>query len=136
MGWGDAGVIQAKADDCYRMRVDLLPHTVKEAQSRGVRVIGIIGSTGSTATGSFDPLDEIADFCEAENLWFRVDAAHAGGFVFSEKARPLLQGIERADSVVIDFHEMLLGSSPLTAVLFKNGKDSFGSFAQKADYLW
>ena len=83
MGWGDAGVIQAKADDSYRMRVDLLPHTVKEAQSRGVRVIGIIGSTGSTATGSFDPLDEIADFCEAENLWFRVDAAHAGGFVFS-----------------------------------------------------
>ena len=136
MGWGDAGVIQAKADDSYRMRVDLLPHTVKEAQSRGVRLIGIIGSAGSTATGSFDPLDEIADFCEAENLWFHVDAAHAGGFVFSEKARPLLQGIERADSVVIDFHKMLLGSSLLTAVLFKNGKDSFESFAQKADYLW
>jgi L-2,4-diaminobutyrate decarboxylase len=136
MGWGDAGVIPAKVDDLYRIRVDLLAHTLKEAKSRGVRVIGIIGSACSTATGSFDPLDEIADFCEAENLWFHVDAAHAGGFVFSEKARPLLQGIERADSVVIDFHKMLLGSSLLTAVLFKNGNDSFESFAQKADYLW
>lgn len=137
MGWGDAGVIQAKADDSYRMRFDLLPHTVKEAQKRGVRVIGIIGSACSPATGSFDPLDKIADFCEAENLWFHANAAHAGSFVLSKKAHPLLQGIERADSVLIDFHKMLLGSSLLlTAVLFKNGKDSFESFAQKADYLW
>lgn len=137
MGWGEAGVIQAKADDSYRMRFDLLPHTVKEAQKRGVRVIGIIGSACSPATGSFDPLDKIADFCEAENLWFHADSAHAGSFVLSKKAHPLLQGIERADSVLIDFRKMLLGSSLLlTAVLFKNGKDSFESFAQKANYLW
>ncbi|MEJ6725412.1 MAG: pyridoxal-dependent decarboxylase [Akkermansiaceae bacterium] len=108
---------------------------MKEAQKRGVRVIGIIGSACPPATGSFDPLDKIADFCEAENLWFHVDAAHAEFRPF-KKAHPLLQEIERADSVLIDFHKMLLSSSLLTAVLFKNGKYSFESFAQKANYLW
>ncbi|MGY8688116.1 MAG: pyridoxal phosphate-dependent decarboxylase family protein, partial [Verrucomicrobiales bacterium] len=88
------------------------------------------------ATGKIDPLKDIATFCQSHSLWFHVDAAHAGAFVFSERARPLLRGWERADSIVIDFHKMLLSPSLLTAVLFRLGRDSYQAFAQKADYLW
>ena len=65
-----------------------------------------------------------------------VDAAHGGGLLFSQKNRDLLNGIERADSVILDFHKMLLTPSLVTAVVFKNGEHSYQTFAQRADYLW
>ena len=136
MGWGEQGIIRVPVDDEYRMRIDALEACLAEAQDDHIQVLGVVGSAGSTATGKIDPLAEIATFCQRHSLWFHVDAAHAGAFVFSEKARPLLRGWERADSIVIDFHKMLLSPSLLTAVLFRLGRDSYQSFAQKADYLW
>ena len=136
MGWGEGGAIHIPVDGDYRLRADALEEGLGAARGRGVEVIGVVASAGSTATGRIDPLDEIGRFCEEHGLWFHVDAAHAGAYVFSEKARPLLRGIERADSLVIDFHKMLLSPSLLTAVLFRDGRDSFKTFAQHADYLW
>ncbi len=136
MGWGDEGVITVSVDGEYRMRADAAREALVSARARGMQVLGLIGSAGSTATGRIDPLDELADLCEHEGLWFHVDAAHSGAFVFSKKMSPLLKGIGRADSIVVDFHKMLLSSGLLTAVLFKKEDDSYQTFAQKADYLW
>jgi len=58
------------------------------------------------------------------------------GVLFSEKYRHLIRGIERADSVVIDFHKMLLVPALNTLVMFRNGEKSFETFAQKASYLF
>jgi len=136
MGWGDEGVIHVPVDDEYRMRIGALAEAYEEARSRNVQVLGVVGAAGSTATGRVDPLNEIADFCAEQDLWFHIDAAHGGGFVYSQRAKPMLAGIERADSVVIDFHKMLLSPSLLTAVLFRKAEDSFQTFAQHAGYLW
>jgi L-2,4-diaminobutyrate decarboxylase len=65
-----------------------------------------------------------------------VDGAHGMGVLFSEKYRDLVKGIERADSVVIDFHKMLLVPALNTLVMFKNGERSYETFAQKASYLF
>ncbi len=136
MGWGDAGIIKVPADDNYKLRHDLLPQYYAEAQAAGKTVIAVVGNACSTSTGSYDDLHAIADFCELHHLWMHVDGAHGASVAFSEKYRSLIKGIERADSVVLDFHKMLLTSALSTALIYKRGSDAYRTFAQQASYLW
>ena len=104
------------------MRTDLLEELKNEAEKKGIKIISVVASSCSTATGSYDDLDAVADFCQKYDLWMHVDGAHGMGVLFSEKFRHLVNGIHRADSVVIDFHKMLLVPALNTLVMFKNGE--------------
>lgn len=136
MGWGEQGIVKVPIDDQFRLDVSKLHQFYEEATRDGKHIIGVIGSACSTATGSFDPLVDIADFCEEKDLWFHVDAAHGGAAIFSEKHRHLLEGVNRADSVIVDFHKMLMCPALVTGLVFKDGDHSYQTFAQKAEYLW
>lgn len=136
MGLGEAASIPIKVDTKFAMRTDLLEKTLHEAKGKGIKVIGVVANACSTATGTYDNLEAIASFCEDNNLWMHVDGAHGMGVLMSEKYRHLIKGIERADSVIIDFHKMFLVTGLNTAVLFKDGDRSYETFAQKASYLF
>ena len=136
MGWGEEGIIKVPVDERFRMRTELLPQCLEEARAKGLRVIAVVGSACTTSTGTFDDLNAIAGFCAAERLWFHVDGAHGAALAFSGKYRHLVRGLERADSVVMDFHKMLLTPSVTTALLFRNGKHSYATFVQQGHYLW
>ena len=136
MGLGSAGIIKIPTDKNYKMRTDLLEKHWEKAKKEGLTVFAIVGSCCSTSTGMHDDLEAIAAFAEKHNLWFHADAAHGGAAVFSQKYRPILRGVERADSVVVDFHKMLLTPALATALVFRRGADSFQTFQQKAQYLW
>jgi L-2,4-diaminobutyrate decarboxylase len=136
MGMGTQGIIKIPTNCRFQMRTELLETHYQLAKEAGLTVIAVIGSACSTSTGSYDDLMAIGDFCQRHNLWFHVDGAHGGAVVFSEKYRSLVTGIERADSVVIDWHKMLMTPALATALIFKNGEDSFQTFHQKAQYLW
>jgi L-2,4-diaminobutyrate decarboxylase len=118
-----------------QLDVNRLEETYALAKVQGIQVIALVGNACSTSTGTYDPLNEMADFASAHGLWFHVDGAHGGAAVLTEKYRHLVKGIEHADSLVIDFHKMMLTPALTTAVLFGNGKNSFETFAQKAEYL-
>lgn len=136
MGWGDRGLVTVPADAKHRLRPELLADAVRHAEADGRQVVAVVASACSTSTGAFDPLHPIADFCAERGIWLHVDGAHGASFVLSPKHRSLLAGIERADSVVWDAHKMMLCPALVTAVVFKDGKDSFGSFAgTQAAYL-
>ena len=135
MGWGEAGVIKVCTDSNRRLTASALETSLKSATARGIKTIAAVGNSCTTGTGVFDPLEEIAEFCENHQLWFHVDAAHGGAAIFSENHRSLLNGIEHANSVVIDFHKLMLTPSLATAVLFRDESTSF-AFSQQADYLW
>ena len=95
----------------------------------------MVASAGSTATGMFDPLEPVADFCRARGLWFHVDGAHGAAAVLSPRHAGLVRGIDRADSLVWDAHKMLLLPALVTALLFRDGRASYAPFTQRADYL-
>jgi L-2,4-diaminobutyrate decarboxylase len=136
MGLGDESLIRVPYDNKYRMKVSLLQEYKIRAEKKGIKVVSVVANSCSTATGSYDDLEAVADFCEKNNLWMHVDGAHGTGVLFSEKYRDRVKGLDRADSVVIDFHKMLLVPGLNTLVLFKNGEKSYETFAQKASYLF
>lgn len=135
MGWGETGIVKVPVNKRMQLDATRLGETLDEARSRGLNVIALVGNACTTSTGTYDPLDSMADFAEANKLWFHVDGAHGGAAFFSEKYRHHTTGIHRADSLVIDFHKMMLSPALTTAVLFRNGQHSYETFAQKAEYL-
>ena len=136
MGMGGRGIVPVPVNERFQMRADLLEECFKKAENEGVKIIGVVASSCATATGSYDPIDKIAGFCEAKKLWLHVDGAHGACVIFSEKLKYLLKGIERADSVILDFHKMLMTPKLVTAVAFRQKGHSYQTFAQKASYLW
>jgi L-2,4-diaminobutyrate decarboxylase len=136
MGWGDQGIIKIPVDDQFRMRVDLLEPYWRHAQDQGIEVLAAVGSACTTSAGAFDDLEAIAAFCRRRDLWFHVDGAHGAPLALSPRYRHLVKGIEQADSLSMDFHKMLLTPAITTALIFRDGRRSFGTFAQEAQYLF
>ena len=135
MGMGEAGVLKVPVDSQYRMDADELRAIYDKALADGLEPLAVVGSAPCTATGSYDPLDRLAEFCQEKNLWLHIDGAHGGAAFLSERYGPLVQGLERADSVAIDGHKMLGMPVLTTALLFRNGADSYTTFSQEAEYL-
>lgn len=136
MGMGTKGIIKIPSNDKFQLRTDLLEEYLQNAKSAGFEVICIVGSACSTSTGSYDDLNAIADFAEKHDIWFHVDGAHGAAVVFSEKYKFLVNGIHRADSMILDWHKMLMVPALATSLIFKNDEHSYRTFQQKAQYLW
>ena len=135
MGLGEKGIIKIPVTENFAMNTSLLEEHFQMAAKNRIKVFAIVGSAPSTATGIYDDLEALAHFSEKHNLWFHVDGAHGGAAIFSPKYEHTLKGIERADSVVIDGHKMMMMPTITTALLFKDGNNSHATFSQKADYL-
>ncbi len=135
MGLGAKGIIKIPVDSNYAIRTDLLESYFDQANEKGLEVFAVIGSAPSTATGVYDDLEEMANFAIKKKIWFHIDGAHGGAAIFSSKYKRLLKGIEKANSVAIDGHKMMMMPSITTALLFKDGQDTHHTFRQKADYL-
>lgn len=135
LGWGKEALIKVPTDENHAVQANLLEKIFQEEQSKGKHILAIVGNACTTSTGSYDPLEKLADFSEKHHLWFHVDGAHGAAAALSAKYKYLTRGIERADSVVIDFHKMMGVSALTTAVLFKNPGPSYSIFEQKASYI-
>ena len=95
------------SDDRFRLDMPALARRVAEDRAAGYTPVAICANAGASSTGAIDPLPEMADYCEAENIWLHVDAAYGGFAVVCDEGKALLRGIERADSVGLDAHKWL-----------------------------
>lgn len=73
----------------------------------GFEPLAVVGTAGTTSSGAIDELPALAQICREQNLWFHVDGAHGAAAIFSDQHRPLVRGIELADSITIDPHKWL-----------------------------
>lgn len=103
-----------------KIDIDALDKILTQHQAQGVLPLALIGVAGSTETGSCDNLPALAALAQKTGAWFHVDAAWGGPLLLSEQGRHLLQGIELADSVVIDGHKLFSVPMSLGMVLFKD----------------
>lgn len=135
MGWGEAGVLNIACDEQFRMKTELIDDAIADAIARGLTPLAIVGSACTTSTGSFDDLAAIAAAAQRHGLWFHVDGAHGAPVRLDPARRHLLDGLEKADSLIMDFHKMMMVPGLTTGVFFRNGGDAYRTFHQKADYL-
>jgi L-2,4-diaminobutyrate decarboxylase len=120
----------------YRMDVAALEAELDRQQARGRRVMAVVATAGSTATGSFDDLDAIGRLCEAREVWLHVDGAHGASALLSPAHRPRVKGIERARSIAWDPHKMMLMPLSASVVLVRDERDLDAGFSQRAPYLF
>lgn len=136
MGLGASGARPVAVDGNFRMDLRALAESHRDVIAQGLRPMAVVANACSTATGIYDPLMRISDFCRQHDLWLHVDAAHGASALLCDEYRGLLAGIDQADSVVWDAHKMLLMPALITAVIFRRGGDSYQAFSQRASYLF
>ncbi|MFG3285914.1 pyridoxal phosphate-dependent decarboxylase family protein [Streptomyces sp. NPDC048111] len=94
----------------------------------------VVATAGTTDTGAIDPLPAIADLCATHRAELHIDAAYGGPLLFSDRHRPRLAGLERADTVTLDLHK--LGWQPVAAgVLAVADPQRLTALGHTADYL-
>jgi L-2,4-diaminobutyrate decarboxylase len=135
MGLGSDGIVKVPVKNDFSIDTSVLESYYREASDKGLKIFALVGCAPSTATGIYDDLDSMAVFCSEKGIWFHIDAAHGGAAIFSEKYSSTVRGIQRADSVVIDGHKMMLMSTITTALIFRDGGHSHTTFSQEAEYL-
>lgn len=106
-GFGRDHVRVIPADSAYAMRPDALAAAIREDLARGLRPCAVVATTGTTTTTAVDPVGAIAAIAREHGMWLHVDAAMAGSAMILPECRPLWNGIESADSIVLNPHKWL-----------------------------
>jgi glutamate/tyrosine decarboxylase-like PLP-dependent enzyme len=135
LGLGTRQLRSIPTDDRFRLRLDALEATIAEDRRAGRRPAIVVGNAGSVNTGAIDPLEELADLCAGEDLWFHVDGAYGAMACVSEALRPLFAGLERADSVATDPHKWLYVPFEAGATLVREPGRLADAFRRPASYL-
>ena len=136
LGIGMDGVIEVETENDGSMIVENLAKSIDAAGNRGLSPLAVIATSGTTVTSAFDPLGEIADICEVEDLWLHVDASYGGSALFSKREQFRLAGVERSDSFVWNLHKMMGITQQCTALLIRNPEQLESCFATGSDYLF
>ena len=104
-GVGRTALRLVDTDGHGRLDSHALKRAIAEDRAHGAVPVMVVATAGTTAAGMIDPLSACAEIARQEGLWYHVDAAWGGAALASDRLRPLLAGIERADSITIDAHK-------------------------------
>jgi glutamate/tyrosine decarboxylase-like PLP-dependent enzyme len=119
----------------HRIDVGALGRAIAEDRGAGKVPFMIVGTAGTVDTGAIDDLSAVAGIAEREHCWFHVDGAFGATAALSAKFRPLLAGIERADSLAFDFHKWMQVPYDAGCVLIRDRSRQLATFAQSLAYL-
>ena len=136
MGMGQKSLLAVAHDHKEVLLPEDLQRAYHKAIDQGKKIMAVTVNACATSTGLYDPIDEVADFCQSKSLWLHVDAAHGGAALLTPKYSHLTKGIHKAHSVTWDMHKMLRTSTLCAAVLFRKPTFLHEAFKQKGSYLF
>jgi L-2,4-diaminobutyrate decarboxylase len=134
LGLGTDSVVRVEVDEQFRMNPVALRGALSAAIAQGLLPLAIVATAGTTDFGSIDPLPELATHARSAGAWCHVDAAYGGAVLFSTQHCEKLRGIERADSLSIDFHKLFWQPIPCSVFLLHDAR-YFDAIKLHADYL-
>ena len=135
IGIPNSRIRSVATNSAFQMDTDMLKEMIAKDKENGLIPFVVIGTAGTTNTGSIDPLEEIADICANNNMWFHIDGAYGASVLLSPKYKHLLKGTELADSISWDAHKWLFQTYGCAMVLVKDIKHLFHSFHVNPEYL-
>jgi glutamate/tyrosine decarboxylase-like PLP-dependent enzyme len=131
----DVPIVSVEPDDRFRLTGANLRAAVDDASRSGVDVMAVVATAGATNTGIVDDLEGSARVASEIGAWFHVDGAYGGAALASTLGRPLLAGIEHADSFVVDPHKWLFAPFDCAALVYRDPAQAGATFTQRAEYL-
>ncbi len=135
LGLGQRALRKIPCDSKFRMDVNALRAAIDEDKRNGFLPFCVVATVGTTSTSSIDPVPEIVEVCEPHAMWLHVDAAYGGSAAIVPEMRHILDGCQRADSLVLNPHKWLFTPFDLS-VLYCRHMDLLGrAFSLVPEYL-
>ncbi|MEW6735875.1 MAG: pyridoxal-dependent decarboxylase [Acidobacteriota bacterium] len=135
LGLGNEAFRRIPVDDNFQIDMDLLCESICLDRAKGRRPFCVIGNAGTVNTGAIDDLNTLASICRNEDLWLHVDGAFGALAALSPKLKPLVAGIEKADSLAFDLHKWGYLPYGVACVLVLDSDAHQRSFSVTPSYL-
>jgi aromatic-L-amino-acid decarboxylase len=135
IGIGLENVVKISDDEQYRMRPDGLAAAIAADRERGFLPLACVATVGTTSTSSIDPVPKIAEICGREQVWLHVDGAYGGTLAIVPEMRYVLDGVEGADSLVVNPHKWLFTPFDCSAFFIKRPEILKRAFSLVPEYL-
>uniref|UniRef100_A0A8C9YVH5 Aromatic-L-amino-acid decarboxylase n=1 Tax=Sander lucioperca TaxID=283035 RepID=A0A8C9YVH5_SANLU len=132
---GGAMIKKVPTDNNYAVGGDMFKKMLEEDKAAGLIPFYFCATLGTTASCAFDRITELGPICNKENIWMHIDAAYAGSAFICPEFRPLLNGIEFADSFNFNPHKWLLINFDCSTMWVKKREDLIGAFKMEPLYL-
>jgi aromatic-L-amino-acid decarboxylase len=135
LGLGQRSLRKIPTDSEFRMDVRALADAIDEDKRAGMLPFCVVATVGTTSTSSVDPVPAIVPICEKHGMWLHVDAAYAGSAAIVPELRHILEGCERADSLVLNPHKWLFTPFDLSVLYCRHLDLLRRAFSLVPEYL-
>jgi aromatic-L-amino-acid/L-tryptophan decarboxylase len=135
VGIGQEHVRKVPTDAEFRMRPEVLARMVTDDRAAGLRPFCVVATVGTTSTTSIDPVPQIAEIAVQNKMWLHVDAAYAGAAAMLPEKREIMNGVDRADSLVVNAHKWMLTPIDLSAFYTRHPEILRRAFSLVPEYL-
>src|SRR6266536_2815420 len=135
LGLGQRSLRKIPTDDQFRMDTKALAEAVEEDKRKGILPFCVVATVGTTSTSSIDPVRSIVEVCQKHRTWLHVDAAYAGSAAVVPEMQHILDGCERADSLVVNPHKWLFTPFDLSVLYCRQMDLLRRAFSLVPEYL-
>jgi len=135
LGFGPEQLCTIPSDADYRFDLEALRFAIDRDFGAGLIPFCVVGTAGTTNTGSVDPLCALADLCAERSLWFHVDGAYGAAAALSPHGKTLMEGVDRADTLVLDPHKWLFQPFDMGCLIARESGWLESTFGTVPEYL-
>lgn len=123
------------SNDRFELPLEALKAGLRADREAGLQPFCVVANAGTTNSGAVDLIDDLADFCAAENLWLHADGAYGAATLICDRGREKLRGLERVDSLSLDPHKWLFQPFECGCVLVRDAAHLRSAFRLMPEYM-